>query len=59
VIRRLLSIVADGRLKRAVLGNVPVANAVVRLVGMALVARLVSWLVAGREPRAIADHPIE
>ncbi len=46
VIRRLLTIdVGDGRLKRAALGNVPVANVLVRLVGMALAMGLLQlWL---------------
>jgi hypothetical protein len=60
VIRWLLGIhVADRRLKRAALGKVPVANVFVQLVGMVLAATLVGWLVAGREPRAIASQPIE
>jgi len=41
------------------LGNVPVANLLVILVGMPLVATLVGWLLAGREPPAMARQPIE
>ena len=60
VVRRVLAIDAgDGRLKRAALGNVPVANLVVGLVGMPLAATLVGWLVEGREPRGIVDQPIQ
>jgi hypothetical protein len=29
------------------------------LVGMPLIAVVVSWLLAGREPRAIARQPLE
>ena len=48
VIRRLLTIdVGDGRLKHAALGNVPVANVLVRLVGMALAMGLLQlWLTS-------------
>jgi len=41
------------------LGNVPAGNLLVILVGMPLVAALVGWLLAGREPIAIAHQPIE
>jgi putative ABC transport system permease protein len=41
------------------LGNVPVTNLLVILVGMPVVATVVGWLLAGREPAAIAHQPIE
>ena len=43
----------------AALGNVPVANLLVVLVGMPVFAALVGWLLAGREPEAMAHQPIE
>jgi len=43
----------------SLLGNVPVANLVVILVGMPIAAILVGWLLAGREPSALARQPIE
>ncbi len=43
----------------AALGNVPVKNLVVILVGMPLAAGVIGWLLAGREPSAIAHQPIE
>jgi putative ABC transport system permease protein len=41
------------------LGNVPVTNLLIILVGMPLLATVVGWLLAGREPPAIARQPIE
>ena len=41
------------------LGNVPTANLLEILIAMPLVAALVGWLLAGREPPAIAHQPIE
>jgi putative ABC transport system permease protein len=41
------------------LANVPVANLLVILVGMPLVATLVGWLLAGRQPPAMAHQTIE
>ena len=43
----------------AALGDVPVRNLLVVLVGMPLVAVVVGWLLAGREPAAIGHQPIE
>ena len=43
----------------APLGHVPVANLLVVLVGMPLVAVLAGFLLGGREPRAMAHQPIE
>lgn len=60
LIRRVLGIdAADGRLKRAAFGSVPVAKLLVLLVGMRLVATLVGWVLVGREPGAIAGQAIE
>jgi putative ABC transport system permease protein len=41
------------------LGNVPMANLLVILVGMPLVATIVGWLLAGREPTGLAWQPME
>jgi putative ABC transport system permease protein len=41
------------------LTSVPVTNLLIILVGMPLVATLAGWLLAGREPPAIAHQPIE
>lgn len=41
------------------LANVPVRNLLVILVGMPLAAAVGGWLLAGREPRAIARQPME
>ena len=41
------------------LGNVPVANLLVILLGLPLVAAAAGWLFAGRQPPALARQPIE
>src|ERR1700733_2892265 len=41
------------------LGNIPVAELVWILAGMPLIAVAVSWLLAGRDPPAIARQPLE
>jgi putative ABC transport system permease protein len=41
------------------LSSVPIANLVIIIAGMPLVAAVVGWLLAGREPPAIAHQPIE
>lgn len=41
------------------MGSVPVLDLVLVLVGLPLVAAAGGWLVAGREPGAIARQPIE
>jgi putative ABC transport system permease protein len=43
----------------AALGNVPVANLLVILLGLPLVAAAAGWLLAGRRPSGIACQPIE
>ena len=43
----------------AALGAVPVNNLLLILVGMPLVAAVVGWLSAGREPSSIARQPME
>ena len=43
----------------AALGNVPVADLLLILLGMPLFAAIVGWLFAGREPSAIAWQPME
>jgi putative ABC transport system permease protein len=43
----------------AALGNVPVANLLLILVGMPALAAMVGWLLAGRQPVAITHQPIE
>jgi putative ABC transport system permease protein len=41
------------------LANVPAGNLLIILVGMPLIATAAAWLLAGREPPAIAHQPIE
>ncbi len=41
------------------LSNVPTANLLIILVGMPTVAGAAGWLLAGREPSAIAHQPLE
>ena len=41
------------------LANAPVGNLLFIVVGMPLIAVAVGWLLAGREPPAIAHQPIE
>jgi putative ABC transport system permease protein len=43
----------------AALGNVPVADLLLILLGMPAFAAIVGWLFAGREPIAIAHHPMD
>ena len=43
----------------AALGNVPVADLLLILVGMPLFAAIVGWLFAGREPSGLAWQPME
>ena len=43
----------------AALGNVPVANLLVILVGLPLAATAAGWLLAGRQPSGIARQPVE
>jgi putative ABC transport system permease protein len=41
------------------LSNVPARNLLIILIGMPLIAAVAGWLLAGREPPAIAHQPIE
>ncbi len=43
----------------AALGNIPVTDLLLVLVGMPAFAAVVGWLFAGREPAAMAHRPIE
>ncbi len=43
----------------ASLGNVPVGDLLIILLGMPAFAALVSWIFAGREPTGMAQQPIE
>jgi putative ABC transport system permease protein len=43
----------------AALGNVPVANLLVILLGLPLLAAAAGWLLAGRKPSGMARQPIE
>jgi len=43
----------------ASLGDVPVANLLVIVVGLPLAATAAGWLLAGRQPSGIARQPIE
>jgi putative ABC transport system permease protein len=42
----------------ATAGGVPMTDIVILLIGLPLVAALGGWLLAGREPPAIARQPI-
>ena len=41
------------------LSSVPTENLLIILIGMPLIAAAAGWLLAGREPAAIAHQPIE
>jgi putative ABC transport system permease protein len=41
------------------LGRVPVLNLIVILAGLPVIATVTGWLLAGREPPAIARRPLE
>jgi putative ABC transport system permease protein len=41
------------------LGSVPIQNLLLILIGMPLIATGIGWLIAGREPSAMAHQPIE
>jgi hypothetical protein len=43
----------------AALGNIPVADLLLLLVGMPAFAAIVGWLLAGRQPEAMAHQAIE
>jgi putative ABC transport system permease protein len=43
----------------ATLGRVPVAHLAVTVVGLPVTAAAVGWLLAGREPSALARQPLE
>jgi putative ABC transport system permease protein len=43
----------------ALFGDVPVTDILILLVGMPLAAAAGGWLLAGREPPAVARQPIE
>jgi putative ABC transport system permease protein len=43
----------------ALFGDVPVADVLILLVGLPLVAAACGWLLAGREPQAIARQPLD
>ncbi len=44
---------------RSSLSSVPAKNLLIILIGMPLIAAAAGWLLAGREPAAIAHRPIE
>ena len=43
----------------ALFGNVPLTDVLILLAGLPLVAAAGGWLLAGREPPAVARQPIE
>ena len=43
----------------ALFGDVPLADVLILLLGLPLVAAAGGWLLAGREPEVIARQPIE
>jgi putative ABC transport system permease protein len=57
VISWMLDRTSDNRL--APLGNIPVANLLVILIGIPLVGVVVGWLGAGREPPLISRQPLD
>jgi putative ABC transport system permease protein len=54
-----LALVAWHRSHLDYLGHIPIANLVIIIVGLPLAATTAGWLVAGREPAAIARQPLE
>ncbi|MGH3167921.1 MAG: FtsX-like permease family protein, partial [Trebonia sp.] len=49
----------DQQIGLSALRSVPVTNLLVILIGMPLAAVIIGWLVAGREPAAVARQPLE
>ena len=43
----------------AMFGDVPLSDVLILLVGLPLIAAVAGWLLAGREPEAVARQPIE
>ena len=41
------------------LSSVPIANLLLIVVGMPVIAAVIGWLMAGREPPAISRQPLE
>jgi putative ABC transport system permease protein len=54
-----LGIIAWNRGIHSSLASVPVAKLAILIVGVPLVALAAGWLLAGREPRAIAQQPLD
>jgi putative ABC transport system permease protein len=54
-----LAMVAFHRSDLVTLSNVPLRDLVVILVALPVAATAAGWLLAGREPRAIARQPLE
>jgi len=54
-----LGIIAWNRGIQSSLANVPVAKLAILIAGVPLVALAAGWLLAGREPRAIAQQPLD
>jgi putative ABC transport system permease protein len=50
---------ADGGSLSAMFGDVPLTDLLILLVGLPLVAAVGGWLLAGREPEAIARQPLD
>jgi len=43
----------------AIFGGVPLTDVLILLVGLPLIAAAGGWLLAGREPEAIARQPLD
>jgi putative ABC transport system permease protein len=54
-----VALVAWHRSDLSPLGRVPLANLIVIVVGLPLIATAAGWLLAGRQPPAIARRPLE
>jgi putative ABC transport system permease protein len=54
-----LALVAWHRSELDLLGHPPMANLLVIVLGLPLVAAIGGWLLAGREPAGIARRPVE
>ena len=54
-----LALLAWHRSDLRALSNVPVLDVLIVVIGLPLIASLGGWLLAGREPPAIARRPLE
>jgi putative ABC transport system permease protein len=57
--RDLRTLTATGASATAMFGDVPLADVLILLIGLPLIAAVAGWLLAGRELPLIARQPIE